>query len=417
MDTAVDDNDIYDYDRSSFFRLLQSNKYRTKYEFVQQQQGLVVCPLKLKLNNRFIKQPESLIDCHLFVPSPFFKNHYVPLSSLIALSSLNSSNSLTHSLPLDHSQQVSLVLRNSDDELLVLNGLRRICKSVKLLNVQTAYTDNAKSYKILIVNKELHFKANNNLQSFSQYPASKRQSLANVNAINEVDSVEEKEDSDSEQPVLDTSLKEELEDSLKNGAAPFDTYIPAVSHRNSTFMQDISFSNLDDVKKFGQSVDFMQSSAFISYSNSEENSNEENDLDENSNRISSKNKKKPKAKSNQQSFIGEDLLNEVELFRKTYIILYTHINDCIKQLQKMYKKYVRRFLESARNTMNLDTNSSVYGNIDLMVSIACENTIVGYIFAKLWPCLLQLNMEQDKLIQQKCDRIRKLLKINQVSLK
>lgn len=159
MDTAVDDSDIYDYDRSSFFRLLQSAKYRVKYEFIQQQQGLVVCPLKLKLNNRTIKQPESLIDCHLFVPSPFYKNHFVPLSSLIALGSLNSTNMLTNSLPLDHSQQVSLVLRSSD-ELVVLSGMRRICKSVKLLNVQTAYTNSAKSYKILIVDKELNFKTN-----------------------------------------------------------------------------------------------------------------------------------------------------------------------------------------------------------------------------------------------------------------
>lgn len=248
--------------------------------------------------------------------------------------------------------------------------------------------------------------------------------MPNINTIYETESLEDKEDSDSEHQAQNTSLKEELEDSLTNGTSnPFDTYIPAVSHRNSTFMQDVSFSTLDDVRKFGQSVDFMQSSAFMSYSVEDSDTfNEENtDLDENSNRIkSNNNKRKPSStqqrlkSANQQSFIGEDLLNEIELFRKTYIILYTHVYDCIKQLQRMYRKYVRRFLESARNSLHLEANGTVLGNIDVMVSIACENTIVGYIFAKLWPCLLQLNAEEDSKIQRKCDRIRRLLKLNQV---
>jgi hypothetical protein len=161
MDT--DDNEIYDYDRSSFFRLLQSVKYRLKFEFIQQQQGLVVCPLKIKINHRYPKQTENLIDTHLFVPSPFYKNHYIPLNSLIALSALNSSSLQNNSLPLDHTQQISLMLSNVADqsgnsELILTNCRRRICKNVKLLNIQTAYTDDCKSYKILIVNRAMYFK-------------------------------------------------------------------------------------------------------------------------------------------------------------------------------------------------------------------------------------------------------------------
>ena len=167
MDTA--ESEIYDYDRSSFFRLLQSVKYRLKFDFIQQQQGLVVCPLKVKLNNRQVKQTENLIDSHLFVPSPFYKNHFIPLNSLMSLPSLNTVHVQNNSLPLDHSQQISLFLGNSvtsnqsneqstSNELVLMNYRRRICKNVKLLNIQTAYTDDCKSYKILIVNKPLYFR-------------------------------------------------------------------------------------------------------------------------------------------------------------------------------------------------------------------------------------------------------------------
>ncbi len=152
----MDENiEVYDYDKCSFFRLLQTQKYRLKFEFVQQQQGLVVCPLKLtqlKANKR-----NELIDSHLFVPSPFYKNHYIPLNSLTALASLNT---MCSSLPLDHSQQIHLFL-NDDyclNELCLINFRRRICRNVKLFSIQTAYADNFKKYKILIVNKQLRYK-------------------------------------------------------------------------------------------------------------------------------------------------------------------------------------------------------------------------------------------------------------------
>lgn len=434
----AEDSEIYDYDRSSFFRLLQSAKCRLKYEFIQQQQGLVVCPLKLKLNPRLIKQSENLIDTHLFVPSPFYKNHYIPLNSLIALSSLSQSNIHNGSLPLDHSQQISLILSNIDNsldksnnnnELILMSNRRRICKNVKLLNIQTAYSDNCKTYKILIVNKELCFKLANS--QCNQYQ--NRKVSTQINSEND-DLDEIVEESDSENQALDEQINSTFESYHNRNeedrlgvleaqfTSSFDSThrggvvesIPAISHRNSTFMQEASFDSLDDVKKFGQSVDFMHSSGFR---DTYEELDDDRYLDENSNLLKADRKlsiQQLKKRRGNPSLIGEDLLNEIELFKKTYIILFTYMKDCELQLEKIYTKYVRKFLSSAKKTMNLDPNSTVYSNIDLMISIACENTIVGCLFSKLWPCLLQLNSDEDSKIQFKCDRVRKLLKLNQI---
>jgi hypothetical protein len=173
------DFDIYDYDQSLFFRLLDTPKFRLKFEFVQQKQGLIVCPLELKQFqvNNLKKQNDlinDLIDTHLFLPSPYYKNHYIPLNSLIAFASMSSYFSSSSSneflnlnfndslFMLDHSPLVYLVLNSDYDQQhqpdLILKFKRtQICKDVKLLNVQTAYTENKKIYKILIVNKRLRF--------------------------------------------------------------------------------------------------------------------------------------------------------------------------------------------------------------------------------------------------------------------
>lgn len=157
MDTKSN-NEIYEYDKGVFFRLLQSPKYAIKLEFIQQNQGLVICPvcqLKLRQSN---KEINDLIDSHLFLPSPFYKNHYIPLNSLSSLSSLVSSNSL-NSLSLDHSQQISLILsEDENNEFCLMSFRKRVCKDVKLLNIQTAFTENYRKYKILIVNNILKYK-------------------------------------------------------------------------------------------------------------------------------------------------------------------------------------------------------------------------------------------------------------------
>lgn len=173
-------------------------------------------------------------------------------------------------------------------------------------------------------------------------------------------------------------------------------------------MEATLFCNPSDVKTFGQSVDFMQSSKFVYDSDDDQN---EHDRVKNTRRVSRQHNNHNRNKTT----IGEDLLNEIELFRKTYIILLTHLDDCAAQLQQMYDKYVRKFLHAAKKAMDIDVNSTGFSNIDLMVSIACENSIVGCLFPKLWPYLLQNNANDDLLIQVKCDRVRRLLKINQVS--
>jgi hypothetical protein len=175
----MDSNDVYDYDKSIFFRLVQSAKHRLKFEFTIQHQGVVVCPLMLTQQKN--KRTADLIDSHLFVPSPFYKNHYIPLISLIALSNLNNSsssnnnnnNNNNHStnallqLPLDHSQQIHLILSEEEcsNDLYLMNCRRRICQDIKLLSIQTAFTENFSKYKILIISKQLVY---NRTSSFNQ---------------------------------------------------------------------------------------------------------------------------------------------------------------------------------------------------------------------------------------------------------
>lgn len=247
------------------------------------------------------------------------------------------------------------------------------------------------------------------LTKLKNYFKSKRHTNKLNNTIEDID--EKSEDLDTETQALDDKINS-IHENYQNKSlqaqfsSSYDSsfeQIPAISHRNSTFMEEVTFTSPSDVKTFGQSVDFMQSSKFIYDSENDE----ENELDENSNIVK-------KMKRN-KSTIGEDLLNEIELFRKTYIILFTHLGDCAGQLQQMYEKYVRQFLSAAKKVMAIDVDSPGFSTIDLMVSIACENTIVGCLFPKLWPCLLQHNATDDLSIQVKCDRVRRLLKINQVS--
>ena len=103
--------------------------------------------------------------------------------------------------------------------------------------------------------------------------------------------------------------------------------------------------------------------------------------------------------------IGEDLLNELELFRKTYIILPTHLADCAKQLEKLHNKYVKKFLKS----LNFNQSNS---NTDLMVTIAVETTINGVLFAKIWSNILKLNEELDRELEEKFTKLIYKLKLN-----
>jgi hypothetical protein len=169
------------------------------------------------------------------------------------------------------------------------------------------------------------------------------------------------------------------------------------SLRNSTYVQPVIFGNISDVKTFGQCVDFMHDTICqIDYSalDSEE--------EHNSRRMSIFRQSKEKIINR---IIGEDLLNELELFRKTYIILPTHLGDCAKHLEKIHNRYVKKFLKS----LNFNQSNS---NLDLMVTIACETTINGVLFAKLWSNIVKLNEELDKELESKFSKLIYKLKLS-----
>ena len=386
MDT---DSDVFDYDKSRFFRILQSAEYKIKFDFIQQQQGIVVCPLKMSP-----KPPtQDLINRHLFIPSPFYKNHYVPLNSLIALASLKSS---TNVVPMDHYQQVYLILNSSKvsnpNEIHLMSAGQRICPNVKLLNVQMAFTDNNKSYKILIVDRTLTFKS-----PYSFYYNQKKQPMQ-IYGENDQDldidddMSQNNNDSDAFNDSYDDKMNEYYENSRRNNRR---TSLVRNSLLKSTSNEIFS---IEDVKTFGQCIDFMHESQFIDILD------ESDDLDSNSESSFFKSKKPFKA-----TLIGQELLDEIELFRKTYIIIHTHLDHCAKQLYHIYSKYVKKFINSYKKSSSL---SDIDTNSDLMISIACENVIVGCLFSKLWSNVLLMNHEQDEVLLNKCKKLFRNLKLN-----
>ena len=221
--------DIYDYDKSAFFRALtESHKHAPKLEAVQHQGGLIVCPLHLQNVDGSVCTPHTdhaLLERHLFVPSPFYKNHYVlhtppPVASTV-----------------DHFTDISLILAESavspDDgsqqyDMAVISAARqRICKYVKLLSVQTAYSSSGREYRILVVNKPLQF------SKVLQQPGSSLSSAGRNGT----------EKAPPEKP-------KRLSQQMRKGSV-----IPAISlKRNETF----GYGSLSDVKSFQQAIDFMQ---------------------------------------------------------------------------------------------------------------------------------------------------------------
>lgn len=146
------DNDVYEYDKCLFFKILESEKFQRKFETVQEQQGVVVCPLDIK-NRPF--NSSDLIDKHLFLPSPYYKNHFIPLvnannnSSSSRLSS-SSSNDNNVNLIVDDNTKFNLISRD------VRGASSSICTNVKLLKTEIAYSAvNSRPYRILVVDREL----------------------------------------------------------------------------------------------------------------------------------------------------------------------------------------------------------------------------------------------------------------------
>jgi hypothetical protein len=363
------DYDIFNYDKSSFYSLLDTEKFKFKLEFVQQHQGLIVCPLECKIKANDSKQQADLIDRHLFVPSPFYKNHFIPLNSLLGLnaslaSTTSSSSSLTSTssqsnLLLDHLQQVHLVLNDQSEsnELVLLNQNRTICNNVKLLNKQVAYTDDNQPYKILIVDKELKYKISNKLIDFKY------------------------DEDDEDNDLKYTEIKS------PQSRKSVSMFYAQNTTPNATF-------SLNDVKTFGQSIDFLHE--MVCLTNEEYYESAADYILRKSMRLTKR-------------YVGEDLLNDLELFRKTYIIIYTHLNECSIKLKKLHNKYVRKFLKSI--TINDQTISNLGANVDLIIAVACENAINGHLYAKIWPSVLEFNKRQDEEIHEKCVQLAKFFNL------
>ena len=186
--------------------------------------------------------------------------------------------------------------------------------------------------------------------------------------------------------------------------------IPSISHRNSTFMQPVLFSSISDVKTFGQCVDFMHDTVCQVFDDDQDSDDESLTNNNNNNRRNSSFFKQKKDSRPTQRIIGEDLLSELELFRKTYIILHTHLVDCAKQLEKMHRKYVKKFLKSFNANSLISSSSNA--NLDLMVTIACETTINGVMFAKVWTNILKLHTESDTFIAENCAKLKASLRLD-----
>lgn len=122
MQSSSSSSDAYEYDKSDFFRLLETKRFQKKHELIQELEGCIVCPLELSLQiinfpiENLITLQNDLINRHLFVPSPFYKNHYLPLACL-----RSSSNFI-----IDPTQEnIHLILNNSpcakQDEIFIYN--------------------------------------------------------------------------------------------------------------------------------------------------------------------------------------------------------------------------------------------------------------------------------------------------------
>jgi hypothetical protein len=281
--------DAYDYDKSLFYRLLESQpKFKTKYEFVQERQGVIVCPLEFKQSylkkfktyystaNSSNSSPSfDFIDLHLYLPSPFYKNHYIPLSSLAALSSLNlNSSSGGSSVLLDHSQHIYLIL-NDDQEgqpnefVLINKKKQKICKQVKLLGIQKNYTENNNLYKVLIVNKPVYFRPPSiSVQPFSG-SSSKSKMLASSAAftLNQINSdLDEENDENGYQLDQDDSSDNE-HGSIETNMNTNNFYASNGSSKNSPAKRNkqstkgpsntSEFNSINQVKSFGKSIDFL----------------------------------------------------------------------------------------------------------------------------------------------------------------
>jgi hypothetical protein len=418
------DVDVYDYDKSLFYRLLESPKYKTKYEFVQEKKGVIVCPLEFNLSylNKFKKNSTDFnandsnnnnnynnrsinfdfIDLHLYLPSPFYKNHYIPLSSLTNLHNQNTNSNIFNnnyqSILLDHSQNIYLIFNEDEEQndFILMNQQNQICKYIKLLSIQKNYTDANNLYKILIVNKPVYFRPLINKASKKTKSSHLNSNVKSLNSINS-----EPDEENFENDLNDSYIEDSTDIDISNlYNTPKKNTNTKEIHSSST----TKFNNLNEINGYGKSIDFLHDYVGLISKSDYLKSNEDDDYIFHAN---------SHYKNLKRSYLGQDLLNELDLFRKTYIILYTHLDDCAKQVKNIYDKYIELFLKSikysVKNGVFVVSNDSL---VELMISICCENAINGYIYPKLWPAILKMNKEQDEMIFLKSIQLVNHLKLN-----
>ncbi|RNA39302.1 telomerase-binding EST1A-like [Brachionus plicatilis] len=301
MDLIDNENDVYNYDRSFFFNLLDSTKFGSKFKFVQDKQGLIVCPLEVLSQSREPSNHDELIERHLFLPSPYLKNQFIPISD-----------------PLIITPSYYLTLNDSDPPsvLIFANGLT-VCHYLKLLSIQEAYNDQNEVYKILIVNKEINAK----MESEAKHDRRHSKLASSDHGILKVSSVQE-------------------------------------------------------VCTFGQCIDFMHNTVCLV-----------NDYSASTGMLRI-----------QKKCLGDQYLEEIDLFKKTYIILDSHLDECVENMQKVYEKYVHLFFKSFELELKFKARSndlSSFQQLDLIVLVSCEVSIIGCLFGKIWPCIVRLNAEKD----------------------
>lgn len=107
--------------------------------------------------------------------------------------------------------------------------------------------------------------------------------------------------------------------------------------------------------------------------------------------------------------IGENYLEEIELFKKTYVILYTHLDDFTRQAQKLFNKYVHEF--SRASFLNGMPVEQLEG-IECIEAVACDTALNGCLYAKLWPAVLKANERDDTLMVNRMNLLRIKLSID-----
>lgn len=312
MDLIDSENDVYNYDNCFFFNLLDSPKYQLKFKFLQDRHGLIVCPLEVLIQSREVSNHDELIERHLFLPSPYLKNQFIPISDPLVI------------FPRYY---LSLNELNPPEIFVFLNGLR-ICQYLKLLSIQEGYNDQNEIYKILIVNKEINFKMENNAST------DRRISML---------------------PSLDETI--------------------------------FKVFSINEVSSFGQCIDFMHNNVWLVNEHSEHTGKY---------RI-------------QKRCIGDDYLAEIDLFKKTFIVLETHLDECILNMKKIYEKYVYLFFTSFELELKYKSNVPISQQIDLVILVSCEVSLIGCLFGKIWPCIIRLNAEQDSELFSKFRMLRSKL--------